>query len=193
MKQRPPAISPLLRTDFQGELLAALFLHPDQEYTLTDLANLLTAGLSTVHTEIERLSEAELTLERRIGRARLVRANDHHPLTPSLTELLTLTYGPPAVLPSLLAKVRGVERAYIYGSWAARRHGETGPYPEDIDVLVIGDASGRALSRVQAEATEALRRDVNLTIVSAEEWDQPTTGFTQTVRRAPLVELDLES
>ncbi|MHA7861168.1 ArsR family transcriptional regulator [Tessaracoccus sp. Y36] len=191
MKQRPPMIAPLLRTDLQGELLAALFLHPEKEYTLTDLSRLLDAGLSTVHTEVERLAEAGIIRERRIGRARLVRADPAHPLTPSLTEMLTLTYGPPAVLPSLLSRLKGVEEAYLYGSWAARRLGDPGPYPEDVDVLVIGAVSRRSASRVQAEATGLLRRDVNLTVLPAEEWHQPTTGFAKTVRSGPLVPLTL--
>lgn len=191
MKQRPPTLAPLLRTDLQGDLLAALFLHPETEYTLTDLARHLDAGLSTVHTEVERLAEAGLLDERRIGRARLVRANADHPLTPSLTELLTLTYGPPAVLPALLAKLKGVEEAFIYGSWAARREGEPGPFPEDVDVLVVGAVPSRAAARVQAEATALLHRDVNLTVLPRDEWDNPTTGFAKTVRDAPLVPLAL--
>ncbi|GAA4891590.1 ArsR family transcriptional regulator [Tessaracoccus lubricantis] len=191
MKQRPPAIAPLLRTDLQGELLAAVFLHPDREHTLTELAGLLDAGLSTVHAEVERLATAGLLLERRIGRARLVRCNPAHPLTPSLTELLTLTYGPPAVLPELLSRLKGLEAAYLYGSWAARRLGEPGPFPEDVDVLVIGAVTRRAAAKVQAEATAVLRREVNLTVLPRDEWDDPTTGFTRTVRDGALVPLPL--
>lgn len=193
MKQRPPTLAPLLRTDLQGDLLAALFLHPSREYTLTELADHLDAGLSTVHTEVERLAEAGVIDERRIGRARLVRSNGDHPLTPSLTELLTLTYGPPAVLPPLLSQLRGLEEAYLYGSWAARRLGEPGPFPEDVDVLVVGAVSSRAAARVQAEATAALHRDVNLTVLPRDEWDDPSTGFAKTVRHAPLVRLAVEA
>ena len=182
-------IAPLLRTDLQGELLATIYLNPDREHTLTDLATVLNAGLSTVHTEVERLATAGLIDERRIGRARLVRPNPNHPLTSSLTEMLTLAYGPPAVLPALLRPVKGLEEAYIYGSWAARRLGEPGPFPEDIDVLLIGTLSRRALGRVQGQATDALRRDVNLTALTRDEWDSPTTGFARTVRASALVPL----
>ena len=189
MKQAPPTLAPLLRTDLQGDLLTALFLHPDEEFSLSDLARRLEAGLTTVHTEVERLAEAGLLTERRVGRARLVRANRDHPLTPSLTELLTLTYGPSAVLPSLLAGLRGLRRAYIYGSWAARRLGEPGPFPADVDVLVVGTVSSRAAAKVQATATEALRREVNLTVVDDEEWAEPTAGFTRTVKSGALVDV----
>jgi hypothetical protein len=38
MKQPSPLLLPILRSGFQGELLAWLFLHPEQEYPLTELA-----------------------------------------------------------------------------------------------------------------------------------------------------------
>ncbi|AQP46296.1 hypothetical protein BW730_00620 [Tessaracoccus aquimaris] len=189
MKIRPPLLAPLLRSDLQGELLAELFLHPGQESTLTDLATRLGAGLTTVHTEVGRLSEAGLLRERRIGRARLVAADPEHPLAPALTELLTLSYGPTAVLPGLLRGTKGLDEAFVYGSWAARRLGEPGPFPEDVDVLLIGAVSRRTAARLQAEATAALRRDVNLTVLSPSEWVEPTQGFTRTVKKSPLVAL----
>lgn len=190
MKPQPPALAPLLRSDLQGELLAALFL-AEAEYTVSDLARHLGAPLPTVHAEVERLAAAELLAERRVGRARVVAADRQHPLAPSLTELLTLTYGPTAVLPPLLRGLPGLERAYIYGSWAARRHGEPGPQPADIDVLLIGRVPRRAAASVQAKAMEALRREVNLTVLPADEWESPSGGFATTVKASPLVELPL--
>lgn len=188
MKIAPPALAPLLRSDLQGELLATLFLL-GEEHSLSDLSRLLDAPLTTVHTEVERLAQAELVTERRLGRSRLVRANPAHPLTPALTELLTLTYGPAAVLPSLLADVPGIEQAYIYGSWAARRSGEPGPPPADVDVLLVGRVPRRTAARIQTAAMERLRREVNITVLDAEEWGSPTTGFATTVKASPLVAL----
>ena len=188
MKQEPPALAPLLRSDLQGELLATLFLHAE-EHSLSDLARLLDAPLTTVHTEVERLAAAELVDERRVGRARMVRGNPRHPLAPSLTEMLALTYGPVAVLPRLIEDLSGVEHAYIYGSWAARRKGEPGPPPADVDVLLVGRVSRRAAAKVQTRAMEVLRREVNVTVMASDEWESPTTGFAKTVKASPLVEL----
>ncbi len=189
MKQMPPMLAPLLRSDLQGELLAAVFLYPDEDRTITDLARLLGAPLTTVHAEVGRLAAGGLLAERRVGRARLLSANTKHPLAPALTELLTLTYGPTAVLPGLLDGVDGVEEALLYGSWAARRLGEPGPFPQDIDVLLVGTISRRRAARLQAAAAARLRRDVNLTVLNPEEWEHPSTGFTRTVRAGPQVRL----
>jgi len=53
-----------------------------------------------------------------------------------LARLLTATFGPHTVLADEFAVVGGVDRVLIYGSWAARYHGNVGPPSNDVDVLV---------------------------------------------------------
>src|SRR5690349_15947822 len=96
---------PLLRSPLVGELLAWLFLHPEESYSVTELARRLRASQSTVSREVDRLTESELIREERRGNLRLLRANVDNPLARPLGELLALTYGPAAVLGELLAEV----------------------------------------------------------------------------------------
>ncbi len=140
MKLGPPALLPLLRSPTQGELLALLYLHPGCGYSLTELARRLHVSVPTILREADRLTGAGLLDEERVGRARLLRAATGNRLYRALSEVLALTYGPLPVLSDMLAQVPGVEEAYIFGSWAARYLGEPGPAPNDVDVLVVGDA-----------------------------------------------------
>lgn len=190
MKQQPPTLAPLLRSDLQGDLLALLWL-TRQEYSLSDLSRRLDVAVSTIHTEVERLFDADLVTDRRVGRTRLVKANEDHPLTPPLRELLELTYGPIAMLPPILDALEDVEEAYIYGSWAERRLGRSGAHPRDLDVLLIGSPSRRAAARAQTAASQALGHEVNITVLSRKEWESPTTGFARTVRDGALVPVAL--
>src|SRR5262249_39550483 len=111
---------PLLRSPLLGELLAWVYLHPDDACSVTDLAKRFKTSQSTVSREADRLTAVGLLREVRRGNLRLLQANLNSPLARSLTELLTLTYGPAAILADLLVSVDGVDEAYIYGSWAAR-------------------------------------------------------------------------
>jgi DNA-binding transcriptional ArsR family regulator len=181
----------LLRSDAQGELLALLYLHPQQEYSLTDLARLLGAGLSTVHTEISRLAAAGWVTQRRVGQARLVRADTGQTLARPLTEILELTYGPIAVLPDVLGTLPGVREAHIYGSWAARRLGEPGAPPRDIDVVVIGTTPRGLLLDAGERASRLLHREVNFTRVPPEVWEAGQDPFVTTLTSRPLVALRL--
>ncbi len=186
-----PALSPLLRSDAQGELLALLFLHPDEEYSLSEIARRVGFSVPAVHAEVGRLTVSGLLTERRLGQARLVHANLGHVLVRPLIELLELTYGPAAVLPDILAGLDGVRDAFVYGSWAARRLGEPGPPPRDIDVVVVGSASRSELAAAADVASRRLHREVNITRISPVVWDTGDDAFVKTLTARPLVRLDL--
>jgi DNA-binding transcriptional ArsR family regulator len=183
---------PLLRTPLLGKLLAWVFLHPDEVWSVTELAGRLNVSQSTVSREADRLVESELVTERRRGNLRLVQANTHSPLARPLTELLMLTYGPKAVLGEVLAEVAGVDEAFIYGSWAARYSGEAGAFPRDIDVLVVGEADDDALFDAARSAQRILGREVNVRRVAPTTWhgagDDP---FLTAVRSRPLVAIEV--
>lgn len=182
---------PLLRTPLVGELLAWIYLHPAEQWSVSDLARRFGSSQSTVSREADRLVEGELILEQRRGNLRLLQANGRSPLAGPLTELLELTYGPVAVLGGLLAEVRGVEEAYIYGSWAARYSGEPGPAPRDVDVLVVGDADEDDTFDAARAAERRLGREVNIHRVSSEAWHVGDDPFLTSVRSRPLVSIDL--
>lgn len=189
---------PLLRSQVQGDLLALLFLHPEQEFSLTEVARLSDVTLSSVHHEVTRLQQAGLVRDRRVGNTRLVRADTSSLLSGPLTDLLAVTYGPRPVLSDALRGVPGVQRAYIYGSWAARYSGVPGPVPNDIDLLVVGTADLDDLEDAVRPASERLRREVNVRRVAPTTWaraegGQDASAFLATVAAAPLVALDLDT
>lgn len=195
---KSPTLLPLLRSQVQGDLLALLFLHPDQEFSLTEIARLTGVTLSSVHHEVTRLLQAGLVSDRRVGNTRLVRADTSSLLAGPLTDLLAVTYGPRPVLSDALRGVPGVERAYIYGSWAARYSGVPGPVPDDVDLLVIGTADLDDLEDAVRPAGERLRREVNVRRVARDTWaraelGEDTSAFLATVTASPLVALDLEA
>jgi len=195
MRSGAPPLLPLLRSQVQGDLLALLYLRPDREYSLTEAAARIGASVKAVHQEASRLVDAGLLVDRRLGNVRLVRAATDTPLTRPLTDLLAVTYGPLPVLTDALAAVSGVERALIYGSWAARYQGEPGPVPNDVDVLVIGTVDPDELDAVAQQAQRHLGRPVNIRRVRPAIWHRTDSGdpFLRSVREGPLVELHVGS
>jgi DNA-binding transcriptional ArsR family regulator len=187
MKQPPPALLPILRSAFQDEFLAWLFLYPEQEFSLTDLAQRFGVSRSTAMREANHFVAGGLVSERRQGNLRFVRARNDNVVAGPLAELLALTYEPPAVLGALLASIPGVEGAYVYGSWAARYGGQTGDVPRDVDVLVVGHADDD-LSHVARSAERALGQEVNIRRVSAQAWQAPGSHpYVMSLRSHPLV------
>jgi hypothetical protein len=166
MRMKPPPLLPILRSQQQGRLLAALFLHPGRESTVAELAQLVGAPLSTMHREVAQLVEAAILRARITGRTRLVSAGVDRPLT----ELLAVTYGPQTVVGDEFGAIDDVDLVLIFGSWAARFHGEQGPPPADVDVLVVGRPRRGAVHDAAELAGARLGLAVNPVISSPRRW-----------------------
>jgi predicted nucleotidyltransferase len=173
--------------------LALLYSQPDRGYSLTEIARRLGSHVATVQREGERLEQAGILVSERVGRSRLVRPNLRSPYADGLSSIVMVAFGPVHVLGSLLSAVPGVERAYVFGSWAERYEGLRGPTPADIDILVIGAPERDAVDRVALTAQERLDREVNITIRSHDAWQGADDGFLQSVRAGKLVPIELEN
>jgi predicted nucleotidyltransferase len=181
---------PIFRSRQQAELLADILDEPERERSLVELTDRLGVPAASVHREVERAEAAGIIRSRRVGRTRLVSADTASPYFASLRDLLVRAFGVPARLRAALADLHGVEEVYIFGSWAARWHGEPGFRPvADIDVLVLGHPDRDKLYAAAHEVGGAVGREVQVQI-RAPGWLQTGTGsFHDTVVNRPLVKV----
>lgn len=189
MKVAAPALLPVFRSRLLGDLLALVLGEPERSWTVSELSRRVGAPYQTVSKEVRRLKETGVVTTREVGRSRLIRANGESPYVGPLTELVALAFGPPAIVEAELGKVAGVDRLFIYGSWAARHAGEPGPPPNDIDVLVLGKPDRDDLYDAARRAEQHLGREVNVTIRPTRAWPKANDGFARTVKSRPLLEL----
>lgn len=187
MRTPPPVLAPLFRSDAQARLLAELLL-PDDELSLAALAERAGLTYPTVHREVSRLLDAGLLVERRVGNVRLVRGNRESPLLAPIRAVLLVVTGPVVLLQEELARIPGIEVAFLFGSFAARATGVPGPAPNDIDLMVIGTPAAPEVYRACRTVSDQVGRVVNPTIMAAQEWGS-STGFVEDVRRHPVVEV----
>jgi AraC-like DNA-binding protein len=186
MRSEAPPLLPILRSRHQAELLTLILLHPDQEYTLTTISQQLGIPLTTVQREIGRLAEAELIIERRVGKARVVAVNPANRYTSSLTELLTLAFGPHLIVAEEFGTLKDVSAISIYGSWAKRYAGQAGPPPHDVDVLVIGTPDRTDVYDAADRSERRLGMPVNPTICTPKRWTEAADPLIQQIKAAPI-------
>lgn len=187
MRSAAPALLPVFRSQLQADILAALLLNPEREYSLTDLARRFDAPLSTVHGEVKRLTEAGLLRRRNVGRSIMVRANSGNRLVGPLAELLLLSWGPMQVVADEFSELDGAERVLIFGSWAARYHQWPGPPPHDLDVLVIGRPAREAVYDAADRAEQRLGMPVNPVIRTPDAWRDAADPLVQQIQSGPFV------
>lgn len=185
-------LSPIFRSDTQFRLLGELFLQPDREWTLTELARRIDSSASAVSREVDRLAQLGIVTAVPRGNLRLVRARMQSPVAEDLRRLLLKSYGPAHVIAKLLSELPGVEEARIFGSWAARAAGESGSVPNDIDLLVIGAVEPMRVYEVARVATRRLELEVNPVVRTRREWEDDQTEFARVVREGATVDVTPE-
>jgi predicted nucleotidyltransferase len=172
----------------QVELLGLVLLQADRAWTLHELTDRLGAPQSSVHRELGRLVDAGLVSRDARQRPHQYRVAPDAPGYEPLRELLELTVGVPTRLSLALDDVPGVRAAAIHGSWAA---GKVRP-DSDLDVIVISDGDRREAQRAVRAVGRAVGREVDLSILSPEEFDMLRTDrnpFVGKLLHGPRIDL----
>ena len=180
---------PIFRSKEQARLLSELFLYATEALSLSHLAERTGVSPSGVHKEVARLESAGLVVSRRVGRTRLVSANQDSPFHGDLRSLVTKAFGPARLLAEGLFTVDGVESAFIYGSWAASEDSHLGRPARDIDLMVLGTPDLDRLYEVTGEVEKLIGRPVNVAVFTPEEWKADESGFAEAVKNGSRIDL----
>lgn len=148
-------------------------------------------GLSQplAHRELRRLADAGLIVESKIGRSSLFEADENNPAVPHLRALTAIALGPQTKLAEALREIAGIERALIFGSFAARTAGVPGANPDDIDLLIVGAPDRRAVYDAIDAIDQTVRREVNVTFLSPERWLSDSEELVRRVKANPTLDL----
>ena len=108
------------------------------------------------------------------------RPSGHRSPAPHIRSLLPL-------LRDTLTDLPWLHQAWIFGSWATRALGARGARPNDIDVLLVADATidKAAVYKAAREAEAFTPHEVNVTFVTPERWAASDGGFITDVLAKP--------
>ncbi len=188
MRTAPPELLPIFRSDLQARLLAALLLDGNEPLATPELAKRTGAKPPTLHRELVRLEQAGLIRHERVGQTKRYAAVADSPLYEPLRQLLERTLGVEPLLTNRLSRIDGIDKAAIFGSWAAARLDED----SDIDLLVIGEMDREQLLAAVREVEAQAHREIDVTAYRLDDFERRRdggSGFIRTVLRGPLIQL----
>jgi len=160
-------ISKIFKSKTRKELFRLYFTNPDQEYYLRELERILRTPVSMIRKELTRLEEDGLFLSKKKGNLTYYLLNQSYPLFEELKSIVFKTIGIQGLLREILGKMKGIEVALIYGSFA--KHEETGR--SDIDLLIIGKIEEDRLLREINKLEKVLKREINYSIFRRDEFN----------------------
>ncbi len=186
MRPPSPALFPAFRSVLTVSVLT-LFFVGQGEHSANEVAEATGVHRQTIWRELARLEHSSLLTARTVGGAKLFTANTETPFYAALRDLVTVVAGPAQVLSQELAQVPGIDIGLIFGSWAARYHGDQGAAPRDIDVLIVGSADRDDIYEATNRAQRRLGREVNPIVVRETRWRSAMDPLIRDIKTKPVV------
>lgn len=161
----PRSRSSLADRELDSESLPSCSIGLSSGFTCGALPGALGASAGSTARELERLVEAGLVTRSTEGRQVYFQAAADSPLFDALQTIVRRTVGAPDVIRRHLAGLRGIDRAFVYGSYARGEETAT----SDIDLMIVGNPDIDELTDRASAAESELGRPLNYTIFTEDE------------------------
>jgi DNA-binding transcriptional ArsR family regulator len=158
-------LAEILSSRVRSEIFRLLFGLSERQLHVREMERKTGLSIGTVRQELQKLLRMELLQAQRDGNRLYYRANKEHPLYPDIHNMVLKTSGMVEVLRPLLDQ-EGVKIAFVFGSFAFSQERAT----SDVDLMVIGDVTLRALSGWLSGVSEKIGREINPYVMSVVEF-----------------------
>jgi len=157
-----------LKSDIVNKVLGYYFLNPKARHYIRELAELLKLDPGNLSRKMLELKKEGFFLTENEGKNRYFILNKKFPLLKEYESIYEAKFGVVKSLEIALKEMKGIEEAYIFGSYAK------GGFEEgsDIDLLVIGDHNHVQISRAISSLEKRWHREINLVDFSEKEFIQ---------------------
>lgn len=153
-------------SQLRKKLFAFYFANTDSSHYVRELARVLDVDPTNLSRELKALEEEGMLLMEKRGTLRYYKLNKRHPLFQELKQVVAKTIGVEAQLQKALSGLPSITTAILYGSFAKGEEDSA----SDIDVLVVGTVTMRALLECIAPLERRLGRDINMVLYSPQEY-----------------------
>lgn len=170
-------ISEILGSKSRAELFSLFFLN---EFRGSIRSAAKECGFSPmqVRSELIKLENMGILKEESIANSKIYSLNEQCNFAEELRALITKTSGFDTQIKKAISKVKGIELAFIYGSYASGNFGKN----SDIDLFIIGTPDMEKLNSVLFKLERKLNRQINLSIYSRPDFlKKKDYGFVKNV------------
>lgn len=161
----------------RAEILSLLLLNKFKG-SIRSIAKLTKYSPMQTRNELLNLENAGIVQSEEIGRSKIYSLNEKCPFIEELTALLYKTAGFDLQIKKAIEQVKGIETAFIYGSYAGNNfHGKS-----DIDLFIIGEPDMEKLNSIIFALQNRIGKEINLSIYSRKEFKKRKKhGFIKNV------------
>lgn len=161
-------INRLFSSKIRTKLLDIFLSSPESRYYIRELERKIKEEAKNISRELQNLETIGLLFSEKQGNQKIYAVNEDFFLYPELKGLIYKTTGVFGVLKNAMFTLKGVEAAFIYGSYATGKETQS----SDVDLLVVGKLDLTELNDVINELEVTLNREINYICFDREEFEE---------------------
>lgn len=161
-------INRLFSSKLRIKLLDVFLSSPDARFYIRELERKIKEEAKNVSRELKNLEALGLLISEKQGNLKYYSVNENFFLYPELKAIIFKTTGVQGLLKEALQRLKGIETAFIYGTYATGKESES----SDVDIMVIGKPDLTDLNEVISDLEEKLNREINYMCFDQEEFKE---------------------
>jgi len=155
-----------LKSKITVKILNYFLFNPKKRRYINELAILLSEDSKNVYRKLQDLEKEGILKSEFQGKQRYFYLNKVYPLLKEYKAIFFKKVGFEQKLRMVLQNVKGINEAYLYGSYAKNKMDSN----SDLDLLVIGNHSLLDVQKSIAKIQKEIGREINIVNLSDEEF-----------------------
>jgi len=161
-------INRLFSSKIRTKLLDAFLSLPKARFYIRELERKINEEAKNISRELKNLESLGLLTSESQGNQKYYSVNEDFFLYSELKGIILKTTGVLGLLKEVLAKLKGIEVAFIYGSYATGKETES----SDVDLLIVGKPDLTELNVEISGLEDKLNREINYMCFDREEYEE---------------------
>jgi len=150
----------------RAELLSLFFNNPDSKFYLREIARHISKDAAGIKRELDTLVKIGLLAREQRGVQKYYYADKNSPVFSEMKGLIFKTTGIQGSIKATLSRLKGVQLAFIYGSYAKGSEKED----SNINIMVIGQVNITELNDMVMTLEEKLKREIDYLVFDEQEY-----------------------
>lgn len=153
------------RSKITRRVLEYFFLNPDQNRYINELSDILGLDAGNLYRKLKEMEREGILISEIRGNQKYYALNKKYSLLRELKRTYEVKFGFVNHLKEKLSKLKGIEEAYLFGSYAAGNFQQD----SDIDILLVGSHSSLDAKRIILPLQKLIGREINIIDLSPKE------------------------
>ncbi len=159
------------RSKITIKVLRYYLLNKDRRHYVNELAGILNVDPGNLFRKLKELEDEGILSSETRGNQRYYELNKNYTLLRELENFFQAKYGIEEQLEQKLSKLKGLQEAYIFGSYAKNSIQQE----SDIDLLLVGRHSSLEAKRLILPLAKDIQREINIVDFTPSEFKKKKT------------------